>query len=106
MRQLMLEDARKLGVHHLHPIDRQPELAIKQSAGPRRRLGHVKELLVSVEDHENALARRKIQSADEIVEIGLQCLQDLPPQFRRRLSAFETQFEMAGGFLSESGLSL
>src|SRR5947209_18122944 len=101
MRQLMLKDARKLGVHHLHPIDRQPELAIKQSAGPRWRLGHVKELLVSVEDHEDALARRKIQSADEIVEIGLQCLQDLPPQFRCRLASIEPPIEVAGRHLSE-----
>src|SRR5207244_3625145 len=99
--KLMLERMGKRGCDGRESTDGHAQLAIKQCARPGGRLGHIKILLVVVEDNGNHLAGHEAEVAAEVVKMVLESLQDLPAKCRRRLAALIAHGEMAAVLLGK-----
>ena len=73
----MFQNPLQFRVHAIDSTHRNAQFAVVKSACPGRRLGNVSELFLSVENHNNVLARLVSQLAREVGELLLQGIHQL-----------------------------
>src|SRR5258708_4917082 len=100
----MLQNARKFGSDGIEPLQRNAQFPVVEGSSPRRRLGHVKKVLVVVKNHLDAGSRFSTKFAGQLPEFRFQGREDLTAKGFGTFAAFVAQYKVSGFSLGVAAL--